>query len=124
MDASPLAWRAPRSLWDEVANAPYTVELLGWPDLSPSQRAELEVKFADAIAQRFGNVDGVVRAFFESYAQEEADALATPDIPPAETTWWSAEKQAASAALQGRQAPAGARFWLSLYDQVYDRPAR
>jgi hypothetical protein len=112
-----------RRTWDEVFVVAYTVELLNWPDLALARRATLETRFAAELEHRFGAGEQVVLAFFKSLAEREAweETLAS-DMPALLTEWDQAEAQARAATLAGIDAPVGARFWLSFYDEVYDKP--
>ncbi|NPC57818.1 hypothetical protein [Caenimonas soli] len=110
--------------WQSWINAPYFVELLGWPGLPAKARGEAEMRFAAELDRNLGGPAAVVEMFWRDYTvRKDKEERAVPDVPPAaESDWDQALKNATAAAFHGMSPPPSAIIWCSMCESVYERP--
>lgn len=113
-----------RQAWQLWIDSPYSVELIGWPDLASSDRAAAEIRFVTELERILGGSKGVLEAFWADYAHFEANEALGEDAPPPPPTWRNAEAAARAAGFAGLTVPPKATFWLSFFDEVYEWPDR
>ncbi|MDF2461955.1 MAG: hypothetical protein K0Q43_190 [Ramlibacter sp.] len=111
-----------RQAWQIWIDAPYFVELLGWPALPAADRAAAEIRVATELERLLGGPAGVLSAFWENYGHLESNEALGEDAPPPPSTWADAEAAARAAGFAGMVQPPKATFWLSFFDEVYERP--
>jgi hypothetical protein len=116
-------YRAIRATWDEMFKTPYLAELLGCPALTGAQRAACETRYVVELERRFGSAEAVCAAFWASQAHGTHEETSHEASEALVTAWQAADRTARAIALNGLDVPADARFWLSFYDEVCDRPA-
>lgn len=95
---------------EPVMDKPYTVALMGWPDVPAAARIAAEVRFATEFERILAGVAGIMAAWVEN--EEVIESLAGPDdMRLLSTAWARALEGAADAGWRGMpERPARACF--------------
>lgn len=93
---------------------PYTVALLGWPELPAPARIAAEVRFIIEFERALGGLDGIAQAYAEQ--EEVIESLQGPDdLRPLHTSWARSKEIAALAGWRGLpERPSGACFRIDI----------
>lgn len=93
---------------------PYTVALMGWPELPAATRIAVEVRFITEFERVLGGLDGLAQAYTEQ--EDVIESLQAPDdLRPFHTSWARAKASAALAGWNGLpEGPPGACFRIDI----------